>query len=458
MKKSLKAIYNIVTFLLFNTVFYLCNYYPRHIIEISSLNSLFAILLNLIFYTLFFSIAIIVFKKNKTIYCKNIFNPFLPFAERFEIKCLFKLLSVQIIIDLVYCVFSVHLTKYCGLVSSVLTLVGWVAFYLIITNKKLIPLNFNKHLVIALVICGVFFLTSVFIDFSILNLFNGYVAKYQADSPALKIAITNLDYYSNLKNYIFDTIIAIVLVISHFASANTESNNEQKEILFAKFSRFSIRIMLLILFSFALTWIKCLIFPYSTIYTTDIFASTNNNYLMDDSFYASSDVYELTRTDGYKNKKLTFQKTVVKIYCNQEKLCSISLDGDYRATAGSINGNVVTMDDKFNEYEILGQKVSVLEDLAICYHENSGPKVITFNQINSEKENKLLTATIKRLVSEGNVLLFANSYEYLKQYDLEFAEDCAKRYLKADFTDEEYAYIDKIDYQIDFLQSFIKDK
>lgn len=456
MKKSLKITYNIIVFILLNIFYYVCNYFPKHIIEFSSWKSLFGMFLNFIFYVLFFSIIIIVFKKDKTVFSSNLFNPFLSFKERFEIKLLFRLLSIQIAIDLVYSISSLYLTKYSGFFATVLTLISWFAFYLITTNKKPNLLKSKKYFILTLTICIILFAISIFFDYKILYIFNSYTSRYQINSSVLQNTLTNLDYFLNLKNFIFDTIIGILLVILHFVFANAEPVKDDEKTLGGKFVVFSIRVAILIILTLFLSGVRSLIFPYSTLKITENLANTTEHYITDDSFYASSDCFNISRKNGYNNERTTFQKTTIKIYCNKNELCSISTDGFYKLYDYSISGNQMTMNDKFNEYEINGQSVSVLEDLAICYHENSIPKVVEFKEMDNQKESAILTATIKELVSEGNVLLFVNSYEYLKKYDAEFAKSIAERYINADFTDNENIYIDKIGYRIEYLQSIVK--
>lgn len=431
-------------------VFYICDYYPKHIIEFSSLKSLLGILLNFIFHILFFSIIIIVFKRDKTVFSSNLFNPFLSFKE---LKLLFILLSIQIAIDLVYSISSLYLTKYSGFVATVLILIGWFAFYFVTTNKKHNLTKSKKYFVSTLAICIIFFVISICFDYKILNSFNTNTARYQINSLVLQNTLTNLDYFLNFKNFIFDTIIGVALVILHFLCVNTESVNEDNETSGRKFVVFSIRVAVLIVLALILTYVRYLIFPYSTLNTTENLASTTEHYITDDSFYASSDCFKISRTNGYNNEMTDFQKTTIKIYCSRTELCTISIDGFYKLYDSSISGNQMTMNDKFTEYEITEQPVFVLEDLAICYHENSIPKVVLFKEISNQKESVILTATIKKLVSEGNVLVFVNSYEYLKKYDSEFAKSIAERYKNAEFTDNENIYIDKIGYRTEFLQT-----
>ena len=453
--KSLRITYNTIVILLLNIVYYICNYYPKHIIEFSSWKSLFGVFFNVIFYILFFSILILVFKKDKTVFSSNLFNPFLSLKERFEIKLLLKLLSIQIAIDLVYIFSSLYLTKYSGFVASLLTLNGWFAFYFVTTNNKHNLFKSKKHFILTLTFCSIFFAISIVFDYKILDVFNSYTARYQINSSVLQNAITNLDYFLNLKNFLLDTTIGIVLVILHFVSANTEIVKEDEEKPFARnFVVFSIRVTFLIILSLFLMAARTLIFPYSTLKETEILANTTEHYVTDDSFYASSKCFKISRTNGYNNEKTTFQKTTIKIYCNKAQLSHISIDGFHKIYDHSISGNQMTMTNKFNEYEINGQSVFVLEDLAICYHENAIPKVVEFNEIDTQEESVILTATIKKLVSDGNVLLFVNSYEYLKKYDIEFANSIAERYINADFTDNENMYIDKIGYRAEYLQTF----
>ena len=459
MKKALSITYNTFALILLNIVFFICNYYPKHILEFNSWHSLLVSFLNLLFYVLFFSLIIIFFKKEKTVFSKELFNPFIPFKEKFELNSLFVLLFAQIITDLLNFFSSLYLTKYAYFVSSFLTLINWLIIYLISTHKKHSIFISKKYFAITTVICLILFAISFLYDFKIFTIYTESTQKYVIESTILKNTITNLDFFLNLKNFIFDTLIGIVFIVLHFVSLKNVAIEETDEILLnRKISVFIIRIAFLMLISFILIRVRVLITPYSSLSETNLFDDTSTHYVHDNSFYASSYSFTLTRRNGYNTEdKVIFQNTKIKIYCNQAELYEISTDGFYRVNNYSISGNQMTIANKLDKHVINGQTVYVLEDLAICYHENNTPRIIKFSDINSRKENPILTDFIKELVCEGNVLLFVNAYDYLKKHDFEFANSTAQRYTTGDFTNNEKTYINKIGYRTEYLQALFSD-
>ena len=200
--------------------------------------------------------------------------------------------------------------------------------------------------------------------------------------------------------------------------------------------------------------VRILIFPYSAINEINNSTESTEQRITDDSFYASADCFKISRTNEYKDKKDIFKQTTIKIYFNQIELNKISVNGLYKIYDYSIISNLMTINDKFSEHEINGQSVYLLEDLAICYHENSTPKVVEFNEMNKQDESAVLTETIKKLVSEGNVSIFINAYDYLRKYDYKFANTISKRYMIAEFTNDEMMHIEKIGYKIEYLKAF----
>ena len=459
MKKSLKITYNVITLFFLNFTYYVCNYYPKHIVEFSSWESVVGVLWNLLFYFLLFSILIIAFKKDKTIFSSQLFNRFSPIMERFEITLLLKLFAVQMAVDFVYLLSAIYLKEYTGFIGSVLTLAGWFAIYFVATKNRFNLLNNKKYFVLGLTACTLFLAISLFFDYRILDTINSYTEKYQENSAVLHNATTNINYFANLKNFVFDTIIGVIIVIFHFTSINPKKVTKGKGIKSEKeATKLLTRSFLLIIISACLIVIRLCIFPYSTLKKMQIKSSDTKVYMSGDRFYASSDRFMISRLNGYGQERTTFQKTTIKIYCNESKISNISIDGAYKIRDYSISGNQMSMNDKFTEYEINGQSVFVLEDLAICYHENSTPKVVEFKEIGNQEESAVLTATIKKLVSDGNVLLFVNSYEYLEKYDSSFANSIAERYSNARFTANEKSYIDKIGYRTEYLQSFFSRK
>ena len=193
MKKSLIITCNAITVFFLNFIYYVCSYYPKHIVEFSSWESVFGVLWNLLFYFLLFSILIIAFKKDKTIFSSQLFNRFSPIMERFEITLLLKLFAVQMAVDFVYLLSAIYLKEYTGFIGSVLTLAGWFAIYFVATKNKLNLLNNKKYFVWTLITCALVFAIAICLDYRILDTFICYTERYQANSAVLQNAITNID-------------------------------------------------------------------------------------------------------------------------------------------------------------------------------------------------------------------------------------------------------------------------
>ena len=85
MKKQI-VFFNTISIILLNIIFWVCNYYPRHLFEFGSVNTVIATILNFIYFIGYFFVLYIFFVKNKTFFSENIFNTFQPFKEQIDIK------------------------------------------------------------------------------------------------------------------------------------------------------------------------------------------------------------------------------------------------------------------------------------------------------------------------------------------------------------------------------------
>lgn len=135
MTKSQKIALNTITLIVGNILFWICNIYPRHILEISSVYSLIAIFLNLIYFVIFDYFLIIVFSQNKAFFSKEIFDITLPVIKRFKIWKLVTLLFMQIIVDGLILLLNKTAAEWAYIGIDVLIVLHWFAIYAFLANK-----------------------------------------------------------------------------------------------------------------------------------------------------------------------------------------------------------------------------------------------------------------------------------------------------------------------------------
>ena len=124
---------NVLTLLLLNIVFFVCNIYPKHIIEI---NNPVSIAFNLIYYILFALFLIISINKNKNIFSEYIFfslekNRWKPILIRILLIC-----GIKISFDIIILFLPLVLNENTVYLSDIFTVLLWIAFYGICASKE----------------------------------------------------------------------------------------------------------------------------------------------------------------------------------------------------------------------------------------------------------------------------------------------------------------------------------
>ena len=127
--------FNCLLLFLLNIVYLLCNTYPKHIIEISNMYSVFSVIFNVLFYSILSLLIIISVDKNKMLFSSNIFSPVEKILRRFRIKKILFLIIYQIIIDIILMSMSTLLDKNVLYLIDFLTVVQWIGLYFISTKS-----------------------------------------------------------------------------------------------------------------------------------------------------------------------------------------------------------------------------------------------------------------------------------------------------------------------------------
>ena len=130
MTKTQKTVINIITILLLNVAFWVCNDYPRHLLEFGEVTSGLSIFVNLLYFAFFYYFVILAFKRNDTLFSNRFWD------EKTAIKFLPLLLIIQLVFDGGNIALDNAGVKLNFIGTGVLTVVQWILIYFILTIGK----------------------------------------------------------------------------------------------------------------------------------------------------------------------------------------------------------------------------------------------------------------------------------------------------------------------------------
>ncbi len=357
---------NYLALILFNIVFFICNLYPKHIFEIGSALSVISIALNIVFYIAFFWFLSVVFKRNKTLFSSNTFSPLETFSEKLCIKPILILFATQIFFDIAYIVLSQTIKQNCIYFADIFTLAQWIIIYCVYTKKQKNIFSSKKSFVIIAIVLFVLLSISMYGNILINNFFIEYSNKYDPFSYLLLTATKNLDFVFQLKNLFFDTLIGILLLLSHSLLLKEKSETEDKKI-----AKTIIRFSVCVFVAMLLVFLKTLIMPNNSLTGYNVKGDNTSVYEDRNDFYANTEILTIKR-----GKDMVFQTTKNKIYYNKTLVKEfITVDG-MNATSTEINGNQMTIIDCFEDKTINGVDIKVYKNMAVCYVKEGNPMVV----------------------------------------------------------------------------------
>lgn len=190
--------------------------------------------------------------------------------------------------------------------------------------------------------------------------------------------------------------------------------------------------------AFILAAAKATIFPPSSFETVDASISISQVYTDDNRFHKNIYDLKLYRIGDNNQSELCYGFKNVILLCDNKKIA-------YYTSPFVDDAECVT------EYEVGDNKVSVYGNSAICYIENDVPFVVLFEDIHKLKNNPVIIDVCKKLISEGNVIVFEYAVEYLQQYDPDFILPYIIRYSNGEFNTLELNTLDEFEYRIDYL-------
>lgn len=422
----------------------MCNYYPKHIVEISSPLSIFCIIFNVLFYLLFALFLIVSITKNQNLFSKNKFSLFEKFSQKYELKKIFLVCTIQIVFDLILLSLNMAFDENILYVSDLVTIAVWVLMYSVCTQKENSVL-FKKPSRWIIASFVVFMIITSYGNYKILEEYSLHISKYNALAVSSEGTISNLNFLFEIKNFLLDTVVGLVLVISHNLCNKVDEVQEKK-----KRTTYTIRIVVMIVLSLVLISLKSLILPCSCVKEINCRESNTQNGITE-QFYASTKTITISRVDYNFKKKNSFQKTNNKIFYNGTLLYEYASNDSIQANSYKKDGNQIIIEDCFEKNDNFDIELYLYKNEVICFLDNELPLVIHKDDVPKEY-NKNLVNIYKELVLNGKWEFFEQAAKYLLEYDEDFINPYLIRVSNGTFDDYEIETLKQSKISSEYIQ------
>lgn len=456
MKKTHKIILNTITLIVFNVLFWLCNIYPKHIIELSSSNSLLLIIINVVYFIGYFLFLQIVFSINKTLFSKKCFS----FSDRHtKILYIGKITSIvlfQVIIDLIYatCLQNIGVKfEYIG--TSIVILLQWVVLYFTFADKNVLCKKNVKSYVLSIVVIVVFSCFSILFDVHLMSNYLPYTTKYLENSLVVISVKNNFDYYLSIKNLIYDLIIGTVFIVTHI-KVNDEEANVEKTIARDK-AVLILRVFVILIMLPILCGVKFIISPSFSVIGNQTNTSVQTYYESIGNVVVKSNTYEIFRSSSDASSPLViFQNSSIEISAEKTESVYISKTTPYKMYSYTIKNNTVIENDWLDNCSVDNVEAYLYDSQVLYYGSEDKGNLIKLTDIYDYKRDADLLLICKNLISNGNIFIFEYTCDYFLKYDRDFILPYIERYANGNFTDLENEWMINNSYRADFVINIAK--
>ena len=441
---------NILCLVLLNTVYFTCNTFPKHIVEISSPLSALAVVFNLIFYMISALFLIVAVNKNKNFFSGDVFPQGEKFLRKIQFKKILLICAVQVLFDIIVFVLSMPLNDAALYIYDVATVLSWIVIYSICATKEQNILRRNKGFIVAIVLVAVTAL-SFYGNYEILKELSLAMDRYQFGSAQLQGTIDNLDFMFSVKSFVLDTVVGLTLIVSHSLFNRTDKVKEE-----LRASKQIIRSLTLIVLALLAIGAKTLIFPYSCIKGIDTRSSKTKSFSPSDSFAADTETTVITRVgDGFQAQKV-FQKTNNKIFYNGIFVLEYVSNDAVSANSYSTNGNEIIIEGPFEKMTAGDVEFSLYKNEVICFLQNGKPTAVYFGNA-SDNYYAELEDIYKYLAENNNWNFFEMGAEYLLKCDAGFIRPYLERFSSGEFNDEEIRSLGEMCINASYIQEVARE-
>lgn len=435
---------NAISLILFNLVFIVCNYYPKHILEADSPYSIIAVIINLLFFFVFAVFLVIAFNENKYIYETEIFSGNGKFLERIKIKKILLIVGIQCVFD----IFALLFKEKSIFFSDVLTFALWLIFYFIcVKEENNIFLKHKSGWIKAVLIAIV--IADLYLSFKFFSKYNAATEKYIAGSAILKSIKRNCIFEFEVKNFFFDSICGAVLMIFH-KLLNVSGYEEKK----TSVSLSGARVMLLLIIAFVPTFFKTILFNYSCFSGINVQSSGNITY-QNNEFGDASEVIKIYRRGTDFSKKLIFQIKKNNLLYNNYPIFNYSAIDELNLISETTEDGTLVMNYNLKEYDAEGTKYYLYKNDVICFRTKKEPAYIYSGKEKQDYSEQVLNI-YKKQIEDNNWIFFESGSKYLLKYDSEFINHFLKRFSKGNFTAEESESLKKYNFKSSYIKNLSK--
>lgn len=310
-------ILNVVTLWMLGLLFWICNTYPRHILEMRGTGFLFAIVLNAVYhaaYFIFLNLAL----HDTHILSKAFADSFESLPKKLYLSKVIVLLIIQIAADAVRFELTVLAKNYSYLVLDILTVLNWLLIYFVVTGKKGNLFSRRKFGITIGFLLIILLATMLFVDGLWIKKHLDISAKYQLDSAFFQNSILNLDYQFGVKSFIFNSLIGTVLVLGH--TCYLRSSSEKASHSDWSTAHFLAKCFAMFFLFFTVIVIKMLAFPYGQFLLSSTSSEEGYSYVKDRGFMADTDIVSVYRGGEHHTRKLVYCSTKDRIKYNNKTL------------------------------------------------------------------------------------------------------------------------------------------
>lgn len=422
--KGFDVMLNVLTLILVNVAFFICNIYPKHILELNAPLSAVAVLINLLYYGFYALFLFHAFRKGKDLFSGNLLSPFRKGSRKTELTRIVLILAVQIVLDFTALCLKAALPEFSYYGLDFLTAAAWVIFYFICTPNENSIFRTRRALIPA-VMLGLFLAGAFFWDSLLLAECRSAFDRYELVSTEVSLTVLNAEFLFEFKNFLLDTLCGTLLLVLH-GIRNSSSLGRPAVKAAAFVGSGVIRGIVILLCVWLAVALKYLAFPQSCLLTTEDDGSQILHYEASEIPFSKEEAVTrtLTRIDNH-SARTVYQKTTHRIYYRD----SLRLKYDSFTRVGNFDAKTA------GEYTYY-----LYKEETIGYFPDEKPRLIYCVQAPGP-ESEILTAIYKNLIEECNWNFFEQGAEYLCEHDRDFIQPYLERYAAGDFTEDEAALL-----------------
>ena len=441
---------NSIYLLFLNFLFWIGNYYPRHILESFSLETVSLIFMNLIFSIVYGYVLIISFS-NINSFKEGIFSNPKTLCCKYTLKKLIAFVLLQSVVDIALFHIESFNSKWLYIVSTVMILLQWVISYILLAENRRNILKNRVLFCTGLFLILVLTIMSLFHDFACMTDFSIISSKYYSDASMFIAEKRIIDFMYQLKLLLFDSLLGIIFIIFHFLNNKNENKVNTEELVSYRFFKEFLRVNIVLGSFFIIFVIKTIIAPFGTIsgyHSSNGFANSENHV---DESYSFITVY---KKDVNGDESIWFDKNEYCLHLDESSCLNLTLYGNYNYIIkdNHVVDNVYTevqyTDDIINAY--------LYRSIAIVYKEYDSYNAVALDELKTYEYNDTVIEVCRKLISEGSIYTFEYVSDYLYKYDKDFILPYIERYRMGEFTSIEAEWMDLCRYKKEHIIDLAK--